>query len=116
MSKDEVRPFEIDLALPFVGHCCVRCHQEKSGVIVINKGAIMSAITVAEAQARLRELINNLAPGEEITITDNQRPVAKLVAPFPKDRKPRKAGSAKGKLVIVQEDDEHLEDFEEYMR
>jgi antitoxin (DNA-binding transcriptional repressor) of toxin-antitoxin stability system len=39
----------------------------------------MSAtITVEEAQARLRELIAGLAPGEEIIITDNQRPVAKL--------------------------------------
>ena len=41
----------------------------------------MSAtITLEEAQAHLRELIGNLAPGEELVIIDNQKPVAKLVA------------------------------------
>ena len=40
----------------------------------------MSAtITIEEAQAKLKELIHRLGPGEEIIITENQRPVAKLV-------------------------------------
>ena len=40
----------------------------------------MSAtITVEEAQARLKELIGKLAPGEELVITDKHQPVAKLV-------------------------------------
>ena len=30
-------------------------------------------------------------------------------------RKPRRPGSAKGKLVILAEDDEHLKDFKDYM-
>ena len=30
-------------------------------------------------------------------------------------RKPRQPGSAKGKLIILKDDDEHLKDFEEYM-
>jgi hypothetical protein len=30
-------------------------------------------------------------------------------------REPRRPGSAKGKLVILTEDDTHLEDFKEYM-
>ncbi len=37
-----------------------------------------------------------------------------LVEESPK-RQPRKAGSAKGILTVIQDDDEHLEDFEEYM-
>jgi hypothetical protein len=41
--------------------------------------------------------------------------VARLKREHPADRKPRKAGSGKGKLVILQEDDEHLQDFQEYM-
>jgi len=41
----------------------------------------MSAtITIDEAQAKLRELIHRLAPGEEVIITENQEPVAKLVS------------------------------------
>ena len=76
----------------------------------------MSAtVTLEEAQARLKELIGKLAPGEEVVITQDQKPVAKLVSQKPASRKPRKAGSAKGKLIILQEDEEHLNDFEEYM-
>ena len=42
----------------------------------------MSAtITIDEAQARLKELIHRLAPGEEVIITEDQRTVAKLVSP-----------------------------------
>ena len=38
----------------------------------------MSAtITVEEAQAKLKELIHQLAPGEEVVITENQQPIAK---------------------------------------
>ena len=76
----------------------------------------MSAtITMEEAQAHLKELIGNLAPGEELVITEGQRPVAKIVGQGVSARKPRRPGSAKGKLVILKEDDEHLKDFEEYM-
>jgi antitoxin (DNA-binding transcriptional repressor) of toxin-antitoxin stability system len=76
----------------------------------------MSAtITVEEAQAHLKELIGSLGPGEELVITEGQRAVAKIVGQGPAARKPRRAGSAKGKLIILKEDDEHLKDFEEYM-
>ena len=37
-------------------------------------------VTVEEAQAKLKEIINQLAPGEEIVITENEQPVAKLVS------------------------------------
>jgi antitoxin (DNA-binding transcriptional repressor) of toxin-antitoxin stability system len=73
-------------------------------------------VTMAEAQAKLPELVARLAGGEEIVITQDQQPVAKLVREQATGRKPRKAGSAKGKLVILQEDEEHLKDFEEYMQ
>jgi prevent-host-death family protein len=75
----------------------------------------MSTVTIEEAQAKLSELIDTLAPGEEIMITRNQQPVAKLVGQHPSARQPRRPGSAKGKLVILAEDDEHLEDFKDYI-
>ena len=76
----------------------------------------MSAtITMEEAQAHVRELIGNLAPGQELVITEGERPVAKIVGQSLAAGKPRRAGSAKGKLIILKEDDEHLNDFEEYM-
>jgi antitoxin (DNA-binding transcriptional repressor) of toxin-antitoxin stability system len=55
-----------------------------------------------------------LAPGEEVVITENQQPVAKLVSEPTKKRQPRKAGNCIGMIRIVADDDEHLKDFEEY--
>jgi antitoxin (DNA-binding transcriptional repressor) of toxin-antitoxin stability system len=45
--------------------------------------AIPATITVEEAQSKLKELIDKLVPGEEIIITENQHPVAKLVGERP---------------------------------
>jgi antitoxin (DNA-binding transcriptional repressor) of toxin-antitoxin stability system len=73
----------------------------------------MSTVTIEEAQANLPEIIDKLAPGEELIITRNDQPVAKLVAQQRPVRKPRQPGSAKGKLIILAEDEEHLEDFKE---
>ena len=76
----------------------------------------MSTVTLEEAQAKLPEIIDKLAPGEELIITRNDQPVAKIVGQQRPVRKPRQPGSAKGKLIILAEDDEHLEDFKEYMQ
>ncbi|HKI35788.1 MAG TPA: type II toxin-antitoxin system Phd/YefM family antitoxin [Gemmataceae bacterium] len=75
----------------------------------------MSTVTLEEAQAHLSELIDHLQPGETLVITRNEKPVARLLVEELPKRKPRKAGSAKGMLTIIQDDDEHLKDFEEYM-
>ena len=75
----------------------------------------MATVTIQEAQATLSDLIHRLAPGEEVVITENNQPVAKLIPEVLTSRKPRQRGSAKGKLVIHAEDDEHLADFKEYM-
>jgi antitoxin (DNA-binding transcriptional repressor) of toxin-antitoxin stability system len=75
-----------------------------------------STVTMEEAQAHLAELIGRLAPGDELVITQDERPVARIVAERTKKRQPRQPGSAKGKLTIHSEDDEHLKDFEEYMQ
>lgn len=78
----------------------------------------MSAtVTVEEAQAKLKELIHQMTPGEEVVITENQQPIAKLVSeplkPQPKLRPG--PGLGKGMITIVSDDDEHLKDFAEYM-
>ena len=73
----------------------------------------MSAmIPMEEAQANLKELIHQLAPGEEVVITENQQPVARLTT----ERKPlrqRQPGLCKGMITLLVEDDEHLQGFEE---
>ena len=75
----------------------------------------MTTVTIEEAQADLAAWIARLKPGEELLITQQDRPVARLVAEPPTVRKPRQPGSAVGKLTIIEDDDTHLEDFREYM-
>lgn len=72
------------------------------------------AITVEEAQAKLKELIAGLSLGEEVIITQNQLPVAKLVGKRIA-RPPRPApGLGKGSVVYMAPDfDEPLDEFEE---
>ena len=69
-------------------------------------------ISIADAKAHLEELIGRLLPGQEILITDRTKPVAKLIG---QRAMPRRPGSAKGKLRILVDDKEHLEDFKEHM-
>jgi prevent-host-death family protein len=79
-----------------------------------NEDKIMPTVTIQEAQAKLTDLIHRLVPGDEVVITENNRPVAKLVAPSAQKPSPL-PGRGKGMLTILVEDDEHLEHFKEYM-
>ena len=79
----------------------------------------MSAtITVEEAQATLKELIRRMAPGEEVVITENQQPIARLVsqpAKAPRSSRPG-PGLCKGMITYMSPDfDAPLEDMKEYM-
>ncbi len=71
--------------------------------------------TLEEAQAKLPELIDTLAPGEEVMITRNQQPVAQLVGQQRLIHQLRKHGNWRGMVTIIADDDEHLEDFKDYM-
>lgn len=75
----------------------------------------MTSVTIEEAQKRLSELIDHLPVGEELVITRDQQPIARLSVEEKSKRPPRQPGSAKGMLKIVVEDDEHLDAFQEYM-
>jgi antitoxin (DNA-binding transcriptional repressor) of toxin-antitoxin stability system len=76
----------------------------------------MTTVTIEEAQAKLPEIIHQLSPGEEVVITENQQPIAKLVSErSPKLRLRPPPGLGKGMITIVSDDDEHLKDFAEYM-
>lgn len=83
---------------------------------IIPKESCMPSVPIEEAQSRLPELIGQLQPGEEMTITDHGRPLAHVKKVEAAKRPPRKAGNCKGMLVIVADDDEHLKDFADYMQ
>jgi antitoxin (DNA-binding transcriptional repressor) of toxin-antitoxin stability system len=74
----------------------------------------MTTVTIEEAQAKLPQLIDELAPGEGLVIIRDARPIAQLVG-LPAEKPHPVPGRGRGKFVIVSEDDEHLKDFEDYM-
>jgi antitoxin (DNA-binding transcriptional repressor) of toxin-antitoxin stability system len=76
----------------------------------------MTTVTIEYAQAHLKELIGGLQPGEEVTITRDQKPVARLTAAAGQDKQPRRLGTLKGTVRYLAPDfDAPLEDFKEYM-
>jgi antitoxin (DNA-binding transcriptional repressor) of toxin-antitoxin stability system len=75
----------------------------------------MTSISIQEAGAALSELVDRLLPGEEILITDNDRPVAKITKA--EEASPsRKLGTMAGSVLFMAPDfDAPLDDFREYM-
>ena len=76
---------------------------------------MVTSISIDEAQAKLKEIIARLGPDDEVVITENQKPVAKLVSGQTPAKQRPGPGLCKGMITIVSDDDEHLEDFKEYM-
>lgn len=76
---------------------------------------MQTTMEVEDIEMTLPELLDHLTPGDEVILTRNHQPVAKLVSEPAKQRQPRQAGNCIGMVQIVADDDEHLKDFEEYM-
>jgi prevent-host-death family protein len=75
----------------------------------------MSTLNLDDAQAHLREIVSRLQPGEEIVLTDNGQPLARLIR-TERTSWPCKAGSAKDKILAIAPDfDAPLDEFKEYM-
>ncbi|MDQ3713934.1 MAG: DUF2281 domain-containing protein [Acidobacteriota bacterium] len=67
------------------------------------------------SSVQLPDLIDSVINGEEVVFTQNNLPIAKLVAV--RQEKPRpQFGSAKGLFVLAEDFDEPLEDFDEYRK
>jgi|APCry1669188879_1035177.scaffolds.fasta_scaffold102418_1 prevent-host-death family protein len=75
----------------------------------------MPIVTIEEARVSLLEILDQLQPGEEITITSNGRPVAQ-VKKTEQTSWPSKAGSyRKPGFWMAPDFDSPLDDFKEYM-
>ena len=75
----------------------------------------MHTVSIQEAQDKLTELIHRLDPGDEIVITENDEPVAKLARAEPSNQWPCKAGSTKDTIHWMAPDfDAPLEESKEY--
>ncbi len=71
----------------------------------------MTQLDISQAKTDLSKLLDLAIKGEEIVITQDNKPVAKI-SPI---KRPLKRGSAKGKVWMSSDFDEPLEDFQQYM-
>ena len=74
----------------------------------------MTTISLADAQAGLANLVHGLQPGEEILLTENDQPVAKILPAVPR-RLPILGAMAGSVLYMAEDFDATLEDFKDYM-
>ena len=70
-------------------------------------------VNIAEAKARLSELVDRAANGEEVLIARDHKPVARLV-PAGRGPGPRKPGSARGQVWMAEDFDALPADFDDY--
>lgn len=75
------------------------------------------AITVNmhEAKSRLSRLVAEVQAGEEVFIAKSGKPVAQLTR-ISKSVKPRRLGTAKGKVHMAQDFDAPVPGFEEFYK
>ena len=73
----------------------------------------MQTITIVEAQARLVDLVDAAASGEEVFIRKDDGTTVQLVARQSGPKK-RQFGSARGRIAIQPGFSEPLADFDEY--
>lgn len=76
----------------------------------------MPTITLRDAQRQLVDIIHRLTPGDEIVVTEDDRPVARILSAAQPERKSRQPGTLRGTVLYMASDfDAPLEDFREYM-
>ena len=75
----------------------------------------MHEVALQEAARTLPWLIEQALSGEEIVITDNEEPVAKLVSLRSVTPATPRFGSARGLIHVSDDFDEPLDSFEDYM-
>ncbi|MEX0612294.1 MAG: DUF2281 domain-containing protein [Pirellulales bacterium] len=74
----------------------------------------MTSLPIQQVQAQLPELIHQLAPGDEVVITENDQPIARILPPLP-SQPTRKLGSLRGTVLHMAPDfDAPLDEFKEY--
>jgi prevent-host-death family protein len=72
------------------------------------------AIDLDHARTQLPELVRQAERGEDVILTEDGKPVAKII-PIRRARGPREFGSAKDWVRLADDFDAPLEDFADYM-
>jgi prevent-host-death family protein len=73
----------------------------------------MHQLTIQEAATKLPELVQEVLAGEEVVLTQNAKPVAKLVAVTTIQPK-RVFGDLQGMVTMTEDFDAPLEDLADY--
>lgn len=73
------------------------------------------AIELAEAEAQLAKLVQQVGTGVEVLITRDGAPLARLVAAGTEQARERVPGTAKGLFTVPADFDAPLDDFRDYM-
>lgn len=77
----------------------------------------MAQVTPDEAKTQLPDLTAAALRGETVVIQQDAEHAVRLVpVPLVPQQRDRKAGSAKGTVIMSDDFDAPLDDFEEYMR
>mgnify|MGYP001477599705 CR=1 FL=1 len=74
---------------------------------------VAQTVELQEAQDHLSALVDEAARGQEVVLTRDGQPVAKIV-PIPSLPKRRQFGSARGLITLAEDFDAPLEDFRPY--
>ena len=75
----------------------------------------MQTVPLEIAQSSLPDLLEKVAAGEQITITQDGQPKAMLVSVSLPDRPRPQRGCLKGKIWMAPDFDAPLEEFKDYM-
>lgn len=75
---------------------------------------MVRTVPIQEVSAQLAELVRALGPGDQIVLTDDERPVGRIV-PEASQHAHRRAGVCKGMLEILDDDEgailDHFRDY-----
>jgi antitoxin (DNA-binding transcriptional repressor) of toxin-antitoxin stability system len=74
----------------------------------------MTHVDIKQAGEEFTDLMELVAKGYEIIIEKDKEPFAKLI-PLKRTMGKRQFGSAKGMIIMADDFDDPLEDFQEYM-
>lgn len=75
----------------------------------------MYQVAVEEAGAQLAELVRQAQGGEEVILTQNNAPVARLTRVGITTQAKRRLGTAEGQVWMAPDFDAPLDDFKEYL-
>lgn len=72
------------------------------------ENAMSIMVTIEEAREKFHELVQQLGPGDELLITENNKPVARLTSELAKSPRRQRPGPglAKGMITILFDDDD----------